>query len=204
MLRGPRKSDQVNIFEQPDFIVAIAVVMPISMVITAWKYGLPMAWSTLSSRNGTWEQTAWFAALCLSTFALIYYPITKKLLGKEDEAARVADPLRRRRAPAWLDFGTPLVAVAAVGLIDNGWWAWVALVGVYILGFTVFGFVCPMEGEFAQQLDRLKRAAKQKGYVCPGCFADLPQEAPAGECPACRRPFTAKGLLEEWQFVKPQ
>ena len=205
MLRGPRLPDHFNIREHPDFIVAVALAMPISVVIIVWKYGLPVAWSTLSNNSLlSGEQLAWSAALCLSTFSLIYFPITKKLLGKEDEAARAADPLRTRRAPAWLHFGTPLVAVAAVAFIDNGWWAWAALVGISILGFTVFFFVCPIEGEFAQQLDRLKRAAKQKGYVCPGCFADLPQDQPAGVCPACARPFTAQSLLVEWRFVKPE
>jgi len=202
MLPGPRKSDQLDILDHLDFIVAMALAMPISMVITAWKYGLPMAWSTLSSPIGTWEQLAWAAALFFSTFALIYFPITKKLLGKEDETARAADPLRRRRAPAWLDFGKPLIAVAAVGLIDNGWWALAALVGVWIVGFAVTYFVCPFEGEFAQQFDRLSRATMQKGYVCPGCFADLPQNQTAGACQSCRRPFTDQDLLADWRLIK--
>jgi len=209
MRPAPRKSLEHKLLDQPDVIVAIALAIPISLVIVMWKYGFPVGWSSLSTLSTTsvlsWEQRAWTWALFVSTINLLH-SIIERIFDKDRCAfgSLPGDPMRCLRAPAWLHFGKPLMAIAAVGLIDNGWWAWAALIVVWIVGLAVTEFACPLVGEFGEQLDRLKRAAKQKGYVCPGCFADLPQAEAAGECRGCGRAFTAQGLLVEWRFVKTE
>jgi len=209
MLPAQRKDLERHFLNQPNLIVAMVLGTPIGLVIVMWKYGFPVAWSSLSSliNNSvlSWEQQAWTWALLVSIFNVLC-SIIERIFDKDRCAfgSLPGDPMRCLRAPAWLHFGKPLMAIAAVGLIDNGWWAWAALIIVWIVGFAVTEFACPMVGEFGEQLDRLKSAAKQKGYVCPGCFADLPEAEAAGECRGCGRPFTAQGLLVEWRFVKPE